>query len=395
MASIGLPHDPVTLTEKSLGGSETAAIHVARALAKRGHRVTMFAPLPERQGPQGVTKGGVFDGVAYLPIDAFVQHAMAFPHDVTIVSRDLSVIRPSFNSGIKVLWCHDLALKRARGAIGPALWNTDALYVLSAFQKQQYQHVYGLPDTCLFVTRNGVDVDAFTRLRERCLPRDPRKLVYGSRPERGLEACLKVMQVFAERGSDLRLEVSWYDDAGLAPQLQGFYAALREQASRMPNVALKGALTQAQWHEQLATARAMLYPGPSGFAAEFREISMIAIREARAAGTPSVVVGKGACAESLRECGTVVGEESTDCQSPEHLAVFAQAVTDLTTNDLAWQTAHARCNELTDDLSWDGVAAQWEAHWLGLFAERTADSRRMAAHFRRIGDKDALRELGL
>src|SRR5262245_22232873 len=112
LVSIGIPHDGLTLREQSLGGSETAAIRVARALANRGHYVTVCSPLPERRQPDGtVTRGGVMDGVLWAPIEEFPQRAL-IPHDVTVVSRDLNLIRCRSHSGVKVLWCHDLALKR-------------------------------------------------------------------------------------------------------------------------------------------------------------------------------------------------------------------------------------------------------------------------------------------
>ena len=60
LVSGGLPHHGGTLKERSLGGSETAAIMIAKELAKRGHHVTVGSPC----------EGGVYDDVNYMPIQA-------------------------------------------------------------------------------------------------------------------------------------------------------------------------------------------------------------------------------------------------------------------------------------------------------------------------------------
>jgi glycosyltransferase involved in cell wall biosynthesis len=353
--------------------------------------VTVFAPLPERRFANGqVGRGGLMDGVMWAPLEQFVPYANATPHDVTIISRDLNLLQYQFLSPLTVFWCHDLALKRIRQPIAQSLWKLAAIYTLSAWQKSQYLQVYGVPESTVVQTRNGIHLDAFLPLRG--LPRDPCKLVYGSRPERGLDAALHIMDRLARAGSPLRLEVSQYDHDGLAPQMQGFYQHLYQRAAALPNVVIKGALTQAQWREQLATARAWIYPGCPG---DFREISCIAAMEAQAAGTPSVAIGKGAVPETLNGAGLIVGDESTDPLSAAHLDAFTAALVGLTSNDLQWQMLHKRALENAPGLDWAGVAEQWEADWLARFDRSTADAYRMRRHFERHGDHEAVRELGL
>lgn len=358
--------------------------------------MTVFAPLPTRQNAQGQPfQGGVMDGVLWQPLgsqpgqaDHFLQYANATPHDVTIISRDLNLLKFRYYAPFKILWCHDLALKRARPAISPALWDTDALYVLSPFQRRQYAEVYGVPESVLVTTRNGVDLPAFAPLRG--LARDPHKLVYGSRPERGLDAALQVMERLAKAGSPLRLEVSGYNHDGLAPQMQGYYAQLAQRAQQLPNVVMRGELTQAQWHQQIATARALIYPGCPG---DFREISCILAMEAQACGTPTVAIGKGAVPETLNGAGVIVGDETTEPHSPAHLDAFTEAVASLCADDVRWQALHRKCLENAPNLGWDGVAAQWEADWLARFAAATSDPERMRRHYTRIGDHEAAGEV--
>ncbi len=392
LASIGLPHDGATLSERSLGGSETAAILVAEALARRGHEVSVYAPLPERKNAQGqLVADRLMRGVTWRPLERFQQDAVALPHDVTIISRDLNLLRPTYTAPIKVFWCHDLAIKRIRQHVAPCCWHTDALYVLSAFQRQQYAEVYGIADDAMLVTRNGIDPSGFAGLLN--LKRDPQKLVYGSRPERGLEAALAVMDELQRRGSPFRLEISGYDAPGLAPQYQQHYANLFQQAAQRPNVRVLGPLTQAQWREQLATARAMLYPGCIG---DFREISCIVAMEAQACGTPVVSIAKGAIPETLNGgtlfgdtlAGVLVGDETTEPSAPAYHREFADAVEALCADEVRWQRLHQQGLANAARLTWDGVAEQWETDWLARFDRRNDTAWRVERHAVRIGDRD-------
>lgn len=389
LASIGIPHDGLTLREQSLGGSETAAIHIAHALAARGHNVTVFSPLPERRHPNGqVTRGGEWNRVRWAPIEEFVAAACGTPHDVTIVSRDLNLLQVRNRSAIKVLWCHDLALKRARGVIGRFLWDTDALYVLSAFQKRQYQEVYGLPESVLVQTRNGLDLPTLAQYRN--VKRDPLKLVYGSRPERGLEACLAIMEVLRRRGSDLRLEVSGYDAPGLGQPLQSYYQQLFQRAASMPNVVVKGPLVQAQWYEQLASAQALLYPGPPPLNQDFREISCLVAAESQALGTPVVSIARGALLETVAFGGVLLGGEETEVLGRPHIEAMADAVLSLVGDPAAWGRASACGAFLASSRGWERVAAEWEADWMARFDARTASTERLVSHYRRLGDHEAV-----
>src|SRR5688572_11398142 len=76
----GMPFDGRTIEDKSLGGSESAAVYLARALARAGARVNLFC--------NGASTSSVDrEGVAYQPIEAWAAFANNTPHDVCIVQR--------------------------------------------------------------------------------------------------------------------------------------------------------------------------------------------------------------------------------------------------------------------------------------------------------------------
>jgi glycosyltransferase involved in cell wall biosynthesis len=373
--SAGLPHDGSTLAKKSLGGSETAALLISKALAKRGHYVTVFSP----------TQGGVWDGVVFVPIQEFHQYAMTTPHDVTIVSRVPDVFRARFASKLSILWCHDLALKRARGQLGGALWNLDAIYLLSKFMVDQYKLVNPqIPDSIYFQTRNGIDLSRFAGLEK--IPRDRNKVVFGSRPERGLETCLLIMEELWRQRSPLKLYISSYDNT--PEQMKEYYQYLWSRAQQMPNVVLLGALKQSEWHKQLASARMMIYPGCNG---DFSEISCLNGMEAQACGTPIVTLAKGAMPETCPpQAATLVGHQHQDVNDPAYIQEFARHMMQIYEHDALFRSMSMAGRVASTMRDWNDVAKEWEADFLRRLDIQAQNPYRVRQHLKREGDLEAL-----
>jgi len=212
LAIPGLPFNGATFDTLSIGGSESAGYFMARALAKLGHRVTCF------------TNGEPLScaDVDYAPMAMFRQYLEYTKHDVCIVQRVPEMFAPPHQARFSALWCHDLAMVRAENKIKGVSWNFDKVFVLSKFMREQYQSIYGFPEEFLYQTRNGVDLAAVeaTRagLRDRMsragtpiveIPRDPFRLVYAARPERGLDVLLGEIMPASQAGQKHAQELSW------------------------------------------------------------------------------------------------------------------------------------------------------------------------------------------
>lgn len=109
----GMEFHSNSLTEHSLGGSETAGLSMAQALARLGHEVRIFANVPRPH------KDAL--GVDYVPIDLFRQYAPKIPHDVCIAQRAPIVFGSRIESKINALWAHDLAMGRQTQEIRSAM----------------------------------------------------------------------------------------------------------------------------------------------------------------------------------------------------------------------------------------------------------------------------------
>lgn len=349
---------------------------MAEALAAQGHQVTILSPCEQP---------GQHQGVAFLPISLAQQYLPSNPVDAVIISRAVDACAiPTPGTTVKVLWCHDLALKRQRQQLAGVLHGIDAIYAPSRFHCDQIRQVHPLVQDWPEVvqTRNGLDLAAFAGLER--LERDPWKLVYGSRPERGLAQALDLMAELARRQQPWTLHVSSYDNT--PPQLVPLYEHLWGRCRALPNVVLHGPLKQADWRQHLATARALLYPGVSD---GFREISCLVALEAQACGTPVLAAAKGALPESIHpDAGILLGDETTDVTTPAYRQALCDALTRLT-DDAAWARMSAAGRAHGATLGWDGVAAQWAADIMARIARRNASAARVRAHLVRSGDREA------
>jgi glycosyltransferase involved in cell wall biosynthesis/2-polyprenyl-3-methyl-5-hydroxy-6-metoxy-1,4-benzoquinol methylase len=364
----GMPFNGDTLKTKSLGGSETAAYYVAKELAARGHRVTLFT---------NDQKEGFFDGVKYIwagPVnesaplgERFHFYASNTPCDVLLLQRQPGAFVHRFQSKINVCWLHDLALFRQRPLVAAGLWNIDSIFCVSEWHKKQVCEVYGLAPEIVRTVTNGVDLKLYEGEIKYKLPKvkDEIALIYSSRPERGLEHHVRpggIMDRLWEIDKRFRLYVCNYDNN--PPHLADYYAALYARIEEMPNCTALGNLTKQQLADAMRQCDSLVYP------TEFEEVSCITAMEAMAAGLPMITSKVAALPETCSGAGFCLiplNDGSADEDS------FVSALTELlpvTLDD--WEPSlsdyHRKAAKKFD---WPIVAEQFERHFEELFAERS------------------------
>lgn len=373
----GMPFDGRTVKEKSLGGSESAGYYMARALAKRGHRVTVFC---NTETPSST------DGVDYLPIDAWHQFVSAAPFDVAIAQRVPEIFNQVTSARLNILWCHDLVTKKEFARYRSVAWNLDKVLCVSNYHKQHFADTLGLPDTLLYATRNGIDLDLFA---DGPTARDRKLLVYASRPERGLDVLLgQIMPALLQRDPSYRLALTGYDNS--APHLNDFYQHCQALAQRLGNSVV---VLPPHAKEQLAKlyerAGAYVYPTPSPVSPAFAEVSCITAMEAQAAGLPLITSDRGALTETIHPQAGVF----LDPTAPDYIEKFVQAIIDTTGNVDTWRSMSEAGRKHAKGLSWDGVAEDWERLFIGEIEQRaSANPITTARHFLKRGDIVAARE---
>lgn len=378
----GLPFNGDTIKTKGLGGSETAAYYMARELAKIGHRVTVFSNTQEE---------GQFENVVYLNIDSAPYYMQNIPHDVCIAQRDPKLFTARTSAKLNILWCHDLAMKRNENDLKSVLWNIDSAFMVSEWHKKQWMEVYGLETEGenFYVTRNGIDFDLINSIRKTVKTRK-KQIVYGSRPERGLDNMLDtVFPEILKLDPEVTLIVPTYD-VGL-PDLQNFYnqmyaAGKAKFGDRFQPI---GSLSKPDLYRLYSESLAYVYPTPGKVDTRFREVSCISAMEAMACGAVFVGSDKGALRETLN--GGIYGKLiSGDPSSVEYARDFATTVYSIINDgddvaDLAIEYAKT--------LDWSNVAIDWSRKFESMIRARSSDKVRLFVDLWRNSDIVAAKKL--
>ena len=370
----GLPFDGDTLENHSLGGSETAGLYMAKALAARGAHVKVFC------GTDKVSEDST--GAQYFPLQLWPQYATCTPHDVAIVQRAPERFGVAIESRLNVLWQHDLAHHRSANGFRGTMWNIDKVLLLSQFMIDQYEQVVGKHPGLYHKTRNGIDWSMFENPPQ--LRRDPNVMLYCARPERGLDILLqRIFPLILKENPNAQLWVAGYDNP--VPHFASLYQGLSQAATRFGDrVRNLGALTKRELYAVMAQAGVYTYPTPSPVMPDFSEVSCILAMEAQAAGLPIVTSRRGALPETIApEAGILIEGEPT---SPTYAEEFASAVLRYMRHpDLARSAGEAgRARGIT--LDWLGVADDWLRMFESEIRAKSADTDRVIRHAWRTSD---------
>ena len=311
-----MPFDGNTVKTKSLGGSESAAYYLARELASRGHRVSCWTSTDKDVVVDGVTYCSVGQHTQETPLgERFDHYASHTPLDVLIMQRQPHAFHKRWNAKVCIWQLHDLALYRSSAHMFNGMWQVDAVTTVSQWHADQVQKVWNLPSEIIRVVPNGVDPALYEStptkpciafrgdstevlndprdgsVMQVLLPATPFKLLYQSRPERGLDHLVRPGGIM-DRVRDLpvHLVVCGYDNT--MPAVADLYQRLMAQAAELPNVSIIGALNKSQLAELQRKCDLLIYP------TEFDEVSCITAMEAMHAGLPMLTSEVGALPET-------------------------------------------------------------------------------------------------
>ena len=314
----GMPFDGDTVKTESLGGSESAAYYMARELASRGHNVVCFT------SKRGCAR--IIDGVTYLfhgepsqhaPLgNAFDHYATNAPCDMLIIQRTPVAFHRHYNAKVCIWQLHDLALYRTAHNVLGGTWQIDAVTCVSQWHADQVKKVWNINPDVLHVVPNGVDTglyrDSSVRINRASegpygvsniapsivVPSDKFLLLYQSRPERGLENALALMEKAKQIGLPIHLLACTYKNR--PDHMVPYYEMLEARAAQLPNVTMLGSLNKTQLAALQKECDLLLYP------TEFEEVSCITAMEAMHAGLPMLTSECAALPETCKGSGTVL-----------------------------------------------------------------------------------------
>lgn len=387
--------------QASLGGSESAALGMMRALVRRGHEVQCFARRLEQPGE--------VDGVLWHQAEGALGPALSFLTPDVFVALRLPTPFVSFTvpAAWNVLWNEDLLIDPQ---VVSTLSQVDELWYVSEYHRQQWGERDAIAKTMpSYVTKNGIDPDLYpaqvwpsgASWRDGVtVTRDPHRYIYVSRPERALRPLLEMWPLIRQADPDAKLGLcryqSMYDGEGTAVQqmVDSYDALTRQVAEQVGGIEWLGHLGKRALAEAIAGSRAMLYPG----VADFAETSCIAAIEAQACGTPLIASWRGALPETLHPEAGILIEGSPD--EDAYRADFCAAVAHLRgLSDAAFQRLQDAGRRHVKGYSFDAIAAEWEAHIEAAFAARYAAQKpailQQLLHWdRHVMAREVARELG-
>jgi len=339
----GLPFDGDALEKGPLGGSETAFIEMTRAFARLGHEVFAL---------NNCSKIGLHHGVQYYPFRrslSFLAHKI---FDIIVVSRYYGFFYLPVKSDLKVLWNHD-TLENAKG-LRSVHDEIDLFLVLSKFHQTNYLTRLPQLDDRTVVTRNGLNFKLINDSAKGAL-KDPCKILYASRPERGLKLLLEDIWPRLSRSKpDLRLYICGYsvDDSLLDPELVKLYDYLNLLIKTDPKIINLGPLDKKSYYAHLAESAMVTYP------CIFPEISCLVALEAQALGVPILTSDSYALSETVVTPDfKIPGRPGSADYTNNYIDRALKLLSNMDETELK---AKAAQKIISQNYSWDQIAAEWQ-----------------------------------
>lgn len=336
-----LLYDGATPDGRGVGGGVTARVHVATALAARGHAVDVVCNC---RAPR------VHEGVRYQPLDA----VDAIDTDVLVAhttgdALDLRpILRLRVRAGRQIVFVDGVDAPQ-----GLDLVPMDHLIAPSNFIRDVARDDWGVDPRRVFVSHHGVRRRLFAASRETA---SLHRIAYATHPSKGLDAAIAVLRVL--RRHDARFELHVFGGPGLWGQAPS-------HCGDEPGLVDHGLVGQADLATELRRSGFALYLQTR------REPFGIAIAEALAAGCVTIASPVGAHPEIVdhERTGFLLAGDPSAPSTHERAAALIRTV--VNRPDLATRIAH---DARAAPLDWGTVAATWEQYWSWLAAGRPEDA---------------------
>lgn len=317
--------DENTLKTKGHGGSETAAIEVAKFIKKKtGRPVKIFQPRQRRDVMES--------GVEYLPSGELVGYL----HNIEPFAHISWRHAVPLTKAKSYVWCHDLQCPGAERS-----QNYDKIVALSGFHKNYLMETNGVPEDKIVLGFNGIDPDNFKTQFEK----DPHKIVFSSSPDRGLSQAIDIVKEARKMsGLDLKLHC-FYGFENMRKAGQNEWAdQLEAKIKENDFVTAHGLVTKEVLMRHFKEAGCWLYP------ADFIETYCITAIEALCAKTWPIVRDMGALKYTMKEaiskgmCDVLQSEVCDEVSVHEWAEKLMEAIKerkwkkiDIDPNDYSWE----------------------------------------------------------
>jgi glycosyltransferase involved in cell wall biosynthesis/Tfp pilus assembly protein PilF len=344
------PHSVVfdarTPRTRGLGGTESAVVYLAEALARRGHRIVVFNNCDEP---------GWFDGVEYARWETLPPRCVGDRPDVLVAVRAWQLLGQVRLAPLQVFWTCDAFDQPFLENLGDACRRAeiDLFMLQSDWQAATFEAHHQVPVGQIVRSRLGAAASAIAS-PARPVPGTRRhRLAYASTPFRGLDVLLDLFPRIRAACPDAELDVfssmqvygvSAADDR---KQFRGLY-----RKAKQPGVHLIGTVPQAELAARLGEVRILAYPN------HYPETFCVAAIEAQAAGCAVVTSALGALPQTVGDGGLCI---PGDPRSAPYQEAFVAACVGLLTDDARWQAMSERAlARAWEHYTWPQIGDEWE-----------------------------------
>lgn len=324
----GLPFTGDSIHTGPLGGAESACIYLAQSLAKLGHEVIVFCICPSP---------GNYDGVIYKNMVEFDFWLQKGHCDLFICSRYYQIYSKPIPSKLKVLWLHDHILEANATEIKRVLANIDFIYCLSNYHAKYTAQFFTDGQEKIKITSNGVDL-SFVQSVTKAAPKQ-HKMMYTSRPERGLKEALFIYEKIGDKTLAFLACSYPYPNESLAKDYTNRIERLNQQGF---NIRFEQ-FNKRSLYQNIAESKVVIYPSNTP------EIFCISAIEAQACKT--VFLG--------RQFGALEEVVGYPCQKDPNPHLFYQATKRVLEDDTFRRSLEQLGWQHIQKYTWEKVAIQF------------------------------------
>jgi len=329
-----------------IGGSETSHIEMAKGLAVAGNRVESCAPIPD--------DCELIDAVGVPWKDWQLYLEVPYP-DIWVIYRAPRLVDDLPDGAVAWLICQDVDYTGRGNDLTPErIEKFSRIVALCETHGAFLRAKYPSAAERVFVSSNGIKADLIRFTESLDIRRNPRRLMYGSSPDRGMEFLLDVFPRAKEIVPDLELHIYYgFDNINKLTK-----PWIRQNAERLklmteqPGVMVHGRTPQPELIKEWFKAGIWCHPS------NFTETSCITCMDAQACGAIPITNPLWAVAENVRHGIFIEGDVSRDYIRNRYVDELVKLALDPEKQDsirsemMPW----AR-----DRFAWERFVSQWEA----------------------------------
>lgn len=342
--------------EKGIGGSETSHVEMAWRLARQGHEVITYAPIPD--DCPGEWRGTVWKKTEEVD---WAMEGIWVLYRCPEALDNFSAEHPG-----QVLWLmnqdwhyNKLTSERCE--------KLDKMMVLCDWHERYCRQVHPNLIGKFFVTSNGLKPELIEEVEKENIERNPYRIMYASSPDRGLAGAIRSFIVAREFEPRLELH-AFYGFNNLRKLTSNTYLQAKadeceELMKVTPNVFFHGRITQQQLYREWRKSGMWVYR------TDFHETSCITSMEAQALGAIPIVSPVAALDENV-DFGEAIEGDAEDALVG---AEFAQAIVRWANPARQEATRKQMMIYARARFDWERFVKQW-------IEEAYADSQKSSGH---------------